>query len=134
VTNEFIGQGWAFPIRTSPTGGIALVSGSTEIEEAMHIVLSTSPGERPMRPDFGCRLNDFVFSPADSTTAGLMAHEVRSALERWEPRVNVMGVDVRVDPMERNVMYLHISYQVKGSYDRRSLVFPFYTIPEEPRV
>ncbi len=133
MADEFIGKGWAFPMRTSPTGGIALVSGSTELEESMRIILSTAPGERPMRPEFGCRLNDFVFSPADSTTAGLMAQEVERAIARWEPRVNVMGVDVRMDSLRQNVLYIMINYQVKGSYDRRSLVFPFYTIPEEPR-
>lgn len=132
MAEDFVGRGWAYPIRTSPTGGIALVSGATEIEEAIRLILSTAPGERPMRPEFGCRLNDFVFAPADSTTAGLMAHEVQRALERWEPRVTVLGVDVRVDPVERNALYLNISYQIKGTYDRRSLVFPFYTIPEEP--
>ena len=69
MSDEFIGRGWAFPLRVDATGGIALVSREREIEEAIRLILGTSPGERPMRPEFGCRIHDYVFSPADSATA-----------------------------------------------------------------
>ena len=63
MSDEFIGRGWAFPLRTDATGGIALVSREREIEEAIRLILGTSPGERPMRPEFGCRIHEYVFSP-----------------------------------------------------------------------
>ena len=66
MSDEFIGRGWAFPLRTDATGGIALVSREREIEEAIRLILGTSPGERPMRPEFGCRIHDFVFASADA--------------------------------------------------------------------
>ena len=65
MSEEFIGRGWAFPLRTDATGGIALVSREREVEEAIRLILGTTPGERPMRPEFGCRIHDFVFASAD---------------------------------------------------------------------
>jgi uncharacterized protein len=132
VTEEFVGSGWAaFPMRTDATGSIALVSRTEELEEAMRIVLATAYGERPMRPDFGCRIHDFVFAPADATTAGMVAYEVRSSLVRWEPRVEVVDVHVRPNPDDRSMLLIDIRYTVKHTNDPRNLVFPFYVIPEE---
>src|ERR1044072_7904335 len=99
MAGEVVGQAWAgFPMPTAAPGSISLVSRDQELEEAMRMVLSTAPGERPMRPEFGCRIHDYVFAPCDATTAGMLAYEVKHALLRWEPRVNVVKVDVRPDP------------------------------------
>ncbi|WP_413104790.1 GPW/gp25 family protein [Streptomyces sp. Inha503] len=126
---QFIGAGWAFPPRTDATGSIALVREEREIEESIRLILATSPGERPMRPEFGCALGDYVFAPADAGTAGQLAYEVRLALERWEPRIEVADVAVRFDEADNGVLYIDINYAVRGSNDPRNLVFPFYVIP-----
>ena len=97
MSAQFIGAGWAFPLRTDATGSIALVTEDREIAEAIRLVLATSPGERPMRPEFGSRLAEYVFAPANATTAGQLANEVRVALERWEPRIDVGDVDIGFD-------------------------------------
>ena len=131
MTEQFIGRGWAFPLRTDATGGIALVSREREIEEAIRLVLGTSPGERPMRPEFGCRIHDFAFAPADSTTASDIAFEVQRALGRWEPRINVEDVLITFDGQEEGLLYIDIRYSIRRSNDKRNLVFPFYTIPGE---
>jgi phage baseplate assembly protein W len=131
VSDEFIGRGWAFPLRTDATGGIAMVSREREIEEAIRLILGTSPGERPMRPEFGCRIHDFVFASADGSTAGLVADEVRRALGRWEPRIDVVDVAVSFDSSDAGVLYLDIRYEIRATNDRRNLVFPFYMIPGE---
>ncbi|MCG7528488.1 GPW/gp25 family protein [Streptomyces sp. OfavH-34-F] len=127
---QFIGAGWAFPPRTDATGSIALVRGERELEESIRLILATSPGERPMRPEFGCAVNDYVFAPADAGTAGQLAYEVRLALERWEPRIEVVDVTVRFDAADNGVLYIDIGYTVRGSNDPRNLVFPFYVIPQ----
>ncbi|MEU3971916.1 GPW/gp25 family protein [Streptomyces bacillaris] len=127
---QFIGAGWAFPPRTDATGSIALVRGEHELEESIRLILATSPGERPMRPEFGCAVNDYVFAPADAGTAGQLAYEVRLALERWEPRIEVVEVVVRFDEADNGVLYIDIGYTVRGSNDPRNLVFPFYVIPQ----
>ncbi|MDX3243330.1 MULTISPECIES: GPW/gp25 family protein [unclassified Streptomyces] len=126
---QFVGAGWAFPPRTDATGSIALVRGEREIEESIRLVLATSPGERPMRPEFGCAIHDYVFAPADASTAGQVAYEIRLALDRWEPRIEVVAIDVRFDAVEDGVLYIDISYTVRGTNDPRNLVFPFYVIP-----
>jgi phage baseplate assembly protein W len=129
-TNEFIGTGWQWPIGTDPTGSIAMASGVAELEQSIFLILSTSPGERPMRPEFGSRLADFIFASADATTAGLIAHEVRRALTRWEPRIAVEDVSVTISADDPATLLIEISYRVLHTYDRRNLVFPFYLIPE----
>jgi len=127
---QFIGAGWAFPPRTDATGGIALVRDDREIAESIRLILATAPGERPMRPEFGCALGDYVFAPADAGTAGQLAYEVRLALDRWEPRIEVAEVAVRFDEADNGVLYLEIGYSVRGTNDPRNLVFPFYVIPQ----
>jgi phage baseplate assembly protein W len=131
MSDEFIGRGWAFPMRTDATGGIALVSREREIEEAIRLILGTTPGERPMRPDFGCRIHDFMFGLADGTTANEIMAEVRRALARWEPRIDVEDVVVSFDALDQTLLYIDVRYSIRRTNDRRNLVFPFYVIPGE---
>lgn len=128
--NSFVGTGWTWPVQADATGAIALVSGVDEIEQAMYLVLATAPGERPMRPEFGCRLQEFVFASADAATAALVAAEVRASLLRWEPRVTVEEVLVTADSDEPSTLWIDVRYTVRSTYDRRNLVFPFYVIPQ----
>jgi hypothetical protein len=131
VNDEFIGAGWAFPLRTDATGGIALVTREREIEESIRLVLGTATGERPMRPEFGCAIHDEVFSPANAATFGRIAADVRSSLRRWEPRIAVQEVEVSPDEDDPSTLYIDIRYTVGSSNDPRNLVFPFYVIPAE---
>ena len=131
MSEEFIGAGWAFPMRVDSTGGVALVRRERELEESMRLILGTAPGERPMRPEFGCGIHEYVFAPADATTAGRIAYDVRAALDRWEPRVDIVDVEVGFDPDDEATMFIDISYSIRGTNDRRNLVFPFYVIPTD---
>jgi len=131
VSEEFIGSGWGFPVRTDAVGSIALVSREQEIEESIRLVLGTAVGERPMRPEFGCRINEYVFAPADATTAGLIAYDVRRSLARWEPRIEVTDVSVEPDPDDPPTLFISVHYTIPRTNDPRNLVFPFYTIPPE---
>ena len=131
MSEEFIGAGWAFPMGTDATGSIALVTRDREIEESMRLIIGTAPGERPMRPEYGCAIHDYVFATIDADTAGRIASEVRASLVRWEPRIEVQGVDVSVDPKDQTRAYIDIRYSVGNTNDPRNLVFPFYTIPAE---
>jgi Bacteriophage baseplate protein W len=128
---DFIGAGWSFPLGTDATGGIALVTGAREIAESIRLILGTAPGERPMRPEFGCRINEHVFAPINSALAGAIAFDVRSALEQWEPRIDVLDVRVSFDGADSGTLYIDVSYLIHGHSDPRNLVFPFYVIPEE---
>lgn len=130
-SDDFIGAGWAFPIRTDAAGGIALVTREREIEESIRLILGTAYGERPMRPDFGCGIHDEIFGLADPGTFGRIAADVRASLRRWEPRVDVRAVDVAPDETDPATLYIDIRYTVGTSNDPRNLVFPFYVIPAE---
>ncbi|MGW0733016.1 GPW/gp25 family protein [Streptomyces sp. NPDC002851] len=133
MAEQFVGSGWGFPLRIGPTGGIALVSGELEIEEAIRLVLATAPGERPQRPEFGCAIHDLVFAPVNEATAGRIQHEVYAALDRWEPRIEVNDVEVTAGA-DLGVLYIDVRYAIRGTNNPRSLVFPFYVIPshDEP--
>ncbi len=130
INDEFIGAGWAFPIRTDASGGIALVTRDREIEESIRLILGTAYGERPMRPEFGCAIHDLVFAPADAATAGQIAYEVRVALERWEPRIDLTDVAVGFAEADQGTLLIDIRYTLRNSNDPRNLVFPFYVIPD----
>ena len=130
MSQDFVGAGLAFPLRTDATGAIALVRGDQEIQEAIRLILSTSPGERPMRPTFGCGINDYVFASADAATGGLIAREVRQALAMWEPRITVNDVIVSYVRASAGELYIGITYTINATNSLRNLVFPFYVIPE----
>jgi len=129
---DILGAGIAFPLQVDRRGGLALARDETDIDQAIELILGTAPGERPMRPEFGCRIHDHVFGPANSATAGQIAYDVREALERWEPRISVEDVSVSYDRIEAGVLYVDVGYLILGSNDPRNLVFPFYVIPEHP--
>jgi len=128
---DIIGKGWRFPPRLGRHGSIGLVSGETEIEQAILIILRTVPGERVMRPEFGCNLCDLVFMPSNRDTASQAERVVLQALGRWEPRISVLNVDARPDPDDPAYLLIDIRYRIKTTHDQRSLVYPFYLIPEE---
>jgi phage baseplate assembly protein W len=128
---EFVGRGWAFPLRTAANGSVALVGNEREIEESIRLIIGTAYGERPMRPEFGCAIHDFIYAGADAATAAQIGFEVRASLKRWEPRIDVQDVTVTIDEADRSLLYIDIRYTVRSTNDPRNLVFPFYVIPEE---
>ena len=129
MPDDFVGTGWAFPLGVDATGRIALARGERDIDQAIQLILRTYPGERPMRPEFGSRLRDFVFDGANGANAAAIATEVRVALLRWEPRVIIDNVIVTPDEDDPSILYIEIQYVIKTINDPRNLVFPFYTIP-----
>ncbi|KQO96751.1 GPW/gp25 family protein [Leifsonia sp. Leaf264] len=129
MAQEFVGRGWSFPVRADHTGRISLSSSERDIEESIRLILATSPGERPMRPEFGCAVHEYVFAPADATTAGAIGTAVRAALAFWEPRIEVTEVAVSFDGRDVGILLIDIGYVILGTNDPRNLVFPFYVIP-----
>ncbi len=131
MPQEIVGRGWAFPPHIGSQGGLALTHERNELDQAIYIILSTAPGERVMRPTFGCRLHDLIFAPNNSHTAARARRYVEEALGMWEPRIRVTQVDVRQDEKQAGALIVEIHYEVKATHDQRSLVYPFYLIPEE---
>lgn len=130
MPNPIIGRGWRFPPALDERGTMALTSDQEEIEQAIQIILSTAPGQRVMRPEFGCRIHELVFAPSNSATAGLAARYVQEALGRWEPRIEVQRVNVEPDPADPAQLVISLEYRIAATHSNRSLVYPFYLIPE----
>jgi len=131
MTNDIVGSGWTFPPSIDAQGGLALTNEISELEQSIIIILATSPGQRVMRPTFGCRLHELVFAPNNSQTAARARRFVEDALRMWEPRITVVKVEAGPDPSDPAQLLISIQYEVKATHDRRSLVHPFYLIPEE---
>jgi uncharacterized protein len=131
MKQDIVGRGWAFPPQIDRQGGLALAQGDAELNQAIQIILMTAPGQRVMRPTFGCRLRELLFAPNDSHTAGLARRYVEEALGMWEPRIRVLRVDAYPDPDHGHCLLIRVEYEIKATHDKRSLVHPFYLIPEE---
>jgi phage baseplate assembly protein W len=128
---EILGSGIAFPLQVDRRGGIALAHDETDVDQAIQLILGTAPGERPMRPEFGCGVHDFVFDTIDAGTVARMETEIRSALDRWEPRIEVSDLDFDLDGVERGELLINIAYRLRATNHMRNLVYPFYVIPAE---
>jgi len=132
ASDDFIGTGWAFPAAINRNGSVRLVTGTEEVDAAIRMILSTVPGERVMRPDFGCAMWEMLFAPLTAGTLGLIEQYVRESLERWEPRIELENVQAAGE-QDTGTVHITVAYRVKSTNDVRNLVFPFYTIPtEEP--
>ena len=129
----FLGTGLSFPLRTDARGKIMLTSGGQDIAEAIRIILSTRPGERVMRPTFGCRAHELLFEPRSPTTISLLQEYVYEALRVWEPRINLLYVNVTADDGNMGALLAEIEYEIKATHDTRSIVHPFF-IEDEPEI
>ncbi len=129
---SFVGRGFSWPMGVDHTGAIGLTGGADDLDSSIRIVLLTAPGERVMRPQFGCRIWDLLFEPITPNLLGLIAEAVRDAVAQWEPRVAVEDVTPTADDSVDGLVRISVSYRVRATNDRRNLVYPFYVIPHEP--
>ena len=124
---RFVGggfEGGGTGLATAATGALAMVEGDESIRQAIILLLSTRPGERLMRPEYGSYLHRLLFAPNDQTTAGLAIHYVRSALTRWEPRVDIVDLDAGGDPDEPERLTVSLRYRVRASLTVHHLDLP----------
>lgn len=130
---SFLGSGLAFPLQTNIRGEVALVSGEKDIEQSIWIILGTRPGERVMRPTFGCRAYELIFEPINATTASLIEDYVREALVFWEPRISVLRVTSFLDEHNDGAILVEIEYEIRETHNVRSIVYPFYLADSEDK-
>jgi hypothetical protein len=102
-------------LQIGPSGRVEMVEEDASVRQAILLLLSTSPGERVMRPDYGCSLRHLVFSPNDDTTAGLAIHYVRQALQRWEPRIEILKLDAGRAEGSGERLTIQLDYRVKAT-------------------
>jgi uncharacterized protein len=125
-SRELLGRGWNFPVTPDPAAGnLRYVSGPEKVRQAILIILETEPGERVMRPDYGCGLRRFLMSPNAPTTRSLIARDVEFALNAFEPRIRT--TTVTVDPgADPSLVLIQISYVHRTDGRSDNLVYPFY--------
>ena len=120
----FLGVGWKFPVSVDGTTGRVRISQYEEdIQEAIRIILMTRKGERVMRPDFGCGLQDYLFAGMDYNTATQMRLEIQRALTEWEPRITDVEVGVEMD---NGTLLIHVSYIVRATNNPFNVVYPYF--------
>lgn len=125
MPKPFLGVGLGFPLALDASGSLARAEYERSVRQAIWIVLGTAKGERVMRPEFGCRIHDLVFANLDSATLGRVDEEVRDALLRFEPRIDVLGVNAAPD-RDGEVLLISIDYEVRATNNVFNLVYPFY--------
>jgi uncharacterized protein len=118
-------------LRINPQGGIDMVAGRDSVHQALLLLISTVPGERVMRPGYGCHLHRLLFAPNDDSTAGLAIHYVRRAVEQWEPRIEILHLDAYRDEAHPERLEIVLDYRVRMTRQRGSLAFSLDLMGEE---
>jgi uncharacterized protein len=125
--NSFLGTGWSFPPTfTKASNGAAMSENLEDIEESIRIILGTIPGERIMQPDFGCDLKRLVFEKVDSMLVSELNHMIYHALLYYEPRVNLIDVELLMQDELHGMIHLQLNYTVIITNTRHNMVYPFY--------
>jgi uncharacterized protein len=126
MKTDFIGSGWAFPVRPGPSGSPLYQDGPEKIRQSLWILLSTAPGERLMLPEYGCGIHDLTFQANSDALRAVVQTKVRESLLRWEPRIDVLDVRVETPAEQRNYLLVRIDYRVRANNSLYNLVYPFF--------
>lgn len=126
MSGNFLGVGWTSPVKLDNKGQVVTAKYEDCVRQSIWTILSTAKGERLMRPDFGCGIHDLVFASNSAATIGAIVSDVTEALIEWEPRIDVLNVDVYGEQNQPNQLLIQINYQVRSTNNRFNLVYPFY--------
>jgi phage baseplate assembly protein W len=127
MTAAFLGRGWAAPVAPDPvTHRLAFAAGEEKVRQSIRLILATAPGERQMRPTFGCGVHQLLFAANTEALHALVAQRIRSGLSTWEPRIDVLDVTVESPRDAPSVLLARISYRIRANNAAGNLVYPFY--------
>lgn len=127
TSESFLGRGWGFPPEFSNNmKGVKLTEGEEDIEKSLEILLSTRLGERIMLPDYGCNLDELVFSPLNLTLKTYVTDLIKTAILYHEPRIELEKVKIEPSDDNEGMLLITIDYRVRITNSRKNLVFPFY--------
>jgi phage baseplate assembly protein W len=127
TTLRILGKGWGFPVFPDPVGSLEFVEGPDKVSQSIRIILDTDPGERVMRPTFGCGLRRYLMKPNSAATRALIKSDVQIALATWEPRIVLKNV--QVDPGDDpSLVLIRIDYVHAQNGQPGNLVYPFYLL------
>lgn len=124
---EFLGKGWAFPPSfIKEAKQVRIAEGVADIQQSLHILLSTPTGYRVMRRDFGCDITLSIFESLDENRKTLLTDMIREAILRNEARIDLESVHLDDSRQNQGVVLIEINYTVRGTNSRFNQVFPFY--------
>ncbi len=122
---DFLGKGLKFPVQVDASGALAVSRSEDKIRESVFLILSTALGERQMRFEFGSPVQDQVFAPIRAATLSSLAFKVQESLIRWEPRVEVLNVQVSDQQANEGILLISVDYRIRATNTRFNLVYPF---------
>lgn len=126
-SKEFLGKGWGFPPTFQRGGaGVVMVKEDADIRQSLEIILSTEPGERVMRPDFGCNMQAMVFEPINTSLITYMRDKIEKALLYHEPRIDLKRVEINTANVLEGVVLIEVDYVVRTTNSRQNYVYPYY--------
>lgn len=123
---SFLGRGWPFPPKLGTARRLFYIGGEEKIRQSIWLILSTAPGEREMRPEFGCGIHELVFQPNSAALRSVVEARVQDALVQWEPRIDVLEVRVETPPNQANYLLIYIDYRIRSNNAIFNLVYPFF--------
>lgn len=128
---DFLGKGFRFPVSINLNGGVSSSVLEENVRQSIFIILGTAPGERLMRPDFGCRIHDLMFAPNNEMTAARAEIYCEEAIYKFEPRIENVACRAAPNADQPNVLNIRVEYQIANQNHKRNLVFPFYLKTDE---
>lgn len=123
---SFLGKGWKFPFAIDSDGSIGKSEFERSVTESIHILLSTTKGERVMRPDFGCEINEMVFAPNSGATRSMVCYYIEQALNKWEPRIILDSVHAKESESDETRLDVSISYRIRSINTYFNMVYPYF--------
>ena len=124
---SFLGSGWSFPPRfLESSEGLDMSHDERDIAESLFILLSTTPGERVMNPKYGCDLQRMVYANISKSSKTLIKDMITTAILYFEPRIEVIAIDIEDKGQLEGKLEINILYEIKGTNSRRNMVYPFY--------
>ena len=122
----YLGTGWSFPVSFLKRKGVVMASSDEDISQSLRILLSTIPGERIFRPDYGCNSNKWVFSKMNLSEKTRITNAIEAAILEGEPRIKLESVDVEIKDEKEGILWINIEYIVSQTNSRSNMVYPFY--------
>jgi phage baseplate assembly protein W len=127
LTASFLGTGWSFPPSFSKEmEGVVTVTGEEDIQQSLHVLLSTLPGERPMNTEYGCPVNEYLFDTMDSSTLNKLKDVIDKAILYYEPRITLNDVTIDSSQYMDGMLFISLDYTIRTTNSRNNMVFPFY--------
>ncbi|WP_165041459.1 GPW/gp25 family protein [Dysgonomonas sp. ZJ709] len=122
----YLGIGWSFPVSFNKREGVSMSYGDSDIRESLKILLSTIPGERIFRPEYGCNIRQWTFSRMNLSEKTRIINTIEMAILEGEPRIILESVDVSIKDEREGILWISIDYLVSQTNSRSNMVYPFY--------